>query len=164
MDALECLKTRRSVRKFLPESISEMAIQEMIDAGRLAATARNVQPWEFIFVTNPDTRKKLADIMEYGKFIAEAPLCIVVLSKETKYFLEDGSAATENILLAAHALGYGACWVAGDKKDYAPDVCKLLGVPEGYRLISSIAVGKPATSSSPAPKRNLEEVIHREKF
>lgn len=165
MDAMECLKTRRSVRSFEDEPVPEEVVREIVDAGRLAATARNVQPWEFVVVTDPTLRRKLAGIMEYGKFIAEAPVCIVVLCQETKYYLEDGCAAAENLLLAAHALGLGACWVAGDKKPYADAVRQMVGAPEGYRLVASVALGKPASGQRGAPaKRPLDEVIHWERF
>jgi nitroreductase len=88
----------------------------------------------------------------------------VVFCKETKYYLEDGSAATENILLAAADLGLGACWVAGDKKPYADDVARLLKAPAGTRLISILPIGWPASEARQAKNRPLKEVIHWERF
>ncbi|MEK7408612.1 MAG: nitroreductase family protein, partial [Acidobacteriota bacterium] len=88
----------------------------------------------------------------------EAALC-----KDTKYYLEDGSAATENILLAAHARGLGACWVAGDKKPYAPRILALVGAPAGYKLISLVPVGHPAEQPA-KDKRPLSEMLHWERF
>jgi len=126
MDAIECLKTRRSVRSFADKEIPANVIEDIIDAGRLAPTANNLQPWEFIVVTDKETRKKIAALTDWGKFIAEAGACIVVLSKDTKYYIEDGSAATQNIMLAAWAHGIGTCWVAGDKKAYAARSWKRL--------------------------------------
>jgi nitroreductase len=110
----------------------------------MSPSAVNIQPWEFIVVTDPETRKKIADLTDYGKFIANAPVCIAVFCKDTKYYLEDGSAATMAILLAAWSYGLGTCWVAGDKKHYAEPIRQLLGVPEGYKLVSLIAMGYPA--------------------
>ena len=165
MDALDCLRTRRSIRSFVAEPVPEETVRRIVDAGRLAATARNVQPWEFVVVTDRALRQQLAGIMEYGKFIAESPVCIVVLCQETKYYLEDGCAAVENMLLAAHALGLGACWVAGDKKPYADAVRQLVGAPEGYRLVASVALGKASAAQRPSPsKRSLDKVIHWERF
>ncbi|HHU82848.1 MAG TPA: nitroreductase family protein [Firmicutes bacterium] len=165
MDTLTALKTRRSVRKFTREEVPEGHLREIVDCARLAATARNEQPWEFVVVRTPALRGEIARLADYGRFIAEAPACLAVFCKETKYYLEDGAAATENSLLAAQALGLGTCWVAGDKKEYAEAVRQLLGVPMGYKLISLVAIGYPAEGKvAGPPKRRLEEVLHWEKF
>ena len=108
-------------------------------------------------------RAQLAEICEYGKFFTQAPVVIVVLCHETKYYLEDGAAATQNLLVAAAALGLGTCWVAGDKKPYADTVRALLGAPEGYRVVSHIAVGYAAETPAPA-KRPLRDVLHWERY
>ena len=163
METIEALKTRRSIRKFTDKPIPKEIIEDIIDCARLAPSANNVQPWEFIVVTKPETRKKLAEICDYGKFIKDAPVCIVVFCKNTKYYLEDGSAATENILLASHSYGLGSCWVAGDKKPYAEEIRKLLSAPEGYKLVSLVPIGYPEEKPKPR-KRKLEEVLHQEKF
>lgn len=162
MDALEALRTRRSVRKYRSDAVSKEDIETLVDMARLAASARNEQPWEFIVVTEGRIRQKLSEIATHGKFIADAPVCIVVVCKDSMYYLEDGSAATENILVAAHALGLGTCWVAGDKKEYAQDILNLLNVPAGYKLVSNIAVGYGEPSEP--QKRSLDEVIHWEDF
>jgi nitroreductase len=164
MDAIECLKTRRSVRNFSDKEIPEDAINEIIDAGRLAPTANNLQPWEFVVVTDKPVKKKIADITDGGKFIAEAPLCFFVISKDIKHYLEDGSAATQNIMLSAWARGIGTCWVAGDKKPYAGKILEILGVPAGYKLVSMIAAGYPKSMPGAVNKRGLGEVMHKEKF
>jgi nitroreductase len=101
---------------------------------------------------------------DHGPFIADAPVCIAVLAKDTKYYLEDGSAATQNILVAAHALGLGACWVAGDKKPYAPKVVEYLGAPDVMRLVALVAVGWPEGPLPNPKKRPLQEVVHWGKF
>jgi len=164
MELLKVLKERRSIRNFEKKEVPKEVIEDIIDCGRLAATAVNIQPWEFIVVTNSEIREKIADITDYGKFIKDAPVCVAVFCVEnTKYYLEDGSAATENILLAAKAYNLGSCWVAGDKKRYTEDIRKLLEVPIGYKLISLIALGYPAEIPNP-PKRSLKEVLHREKW
>jgi len=163
MEAIQALTTRRSIRRFQLKPIPPELIERIVDAGRLAPTARNVQPWEFVVVTDAGRRAEIAEITDYGKFIAEAPACIVVLSKPTKYFLEDGAAATTNMLNAAHALGLGACWVAGDKKPYTDRIVKLCGAPKDMRLIALIAVGYPDENPNPE-KRPLEEVLHWESF
>jgi len=163
MDAIETLKTRRAVRTYTSDALPRDIIEDIIDCGRLAATAINIQPWEFVVVTDAALRGRIAEATDYGKFIADAPVCVVVLCRETKYYLEDGSAATQNILLAAHAHGLGSCWVAGDKKPYAADICRLVGAPPGYKLISLIAIGYPAERPEKA-KRPLADVLHWEKY
>jgi len=163
MDAIEALKTRRSVRAYKAEPVPRKIIEDVIDCGRLAATAINIQPWEFVVVTEPEMRRKIAQTTDHGKFIAQAPACVVVLCEEAKYYLEDGSAATQNILLAARAHGLGSCWVAGDKKPYAPDICRLVGAPRGYRLVSLIPIGYPAETPEQT-KRPLTDVLHWEKY
>jgi len=163
MDAIERLKTRRAVRTYTSDALPRDIIEDIIDCGRLAATAINIQPWEFVVVTDAALRGRIAEATDYGKFIADAPVCVVVLCRETKYYLEDGSAATQNILLAAHAHGLGSCWVAGDKKPYAADICRLVGAPPGYKLISLIPLGFPAESPEKA-KRPLADVLHWEKY
>lgn len=165
MDAIEALKTRRSIRKYLEKPVPKEIVEDIIDTARLAPTANNVQPWEFVVVTDSKVRKQLAEITDYGKFFSVAPVCIIVFSKDAKYYLEDGSAATENILLAARAHGLGSCWVAGDKKAYADRIRELVGVPIGYKLVSLIAVGYPAEAHpEPKGKRSLSSMVHWEKF
>jgi nitroreductase len=163
MDAIEAMKSRRSVRAFKPDPIPETIIEEIIDCGRMAASAINIQPWTFVVVTNADMRRRIAYTTDYGAFIAMAPVCVAVLCRDTKYYLEDGCAATENILVAARAMGLGACWVAGDKKEYAPVICEMLGAPRGYKLVSLVAMGVP-TETPEAVKRPLSEVLHWEHF
>ena len=164
MDALDALRERRSVRAYdAKRPVTREQIETIIDCGRLAATARNVQPWEFIVVTDPGVRAALAALAANGPFIADAPVCIAVTCQDGAYYLEDGCNATQNILLAAHALGLGACWVAGDKKPYAGAVADLLGVPKGCRLVSLVPVGYAAAVPSPK-KRSVSEVLHWEKF
>jgi nitroreductase len=163
MDAIEVLKTRRSVRAFQGEPVPKEIIEDIVDCGRLASTANNVQPWEFVAVTESGMLRRIASITDYGKFIVEASVCVLVLCKDTKYYLEDGSAATENILLAARAHGLGSCWVAGDKKPYAAEFCRLVGAPQGYKLVSLIPIGYPAESPEKS-KRPLSDVLHWEKY
>jgi nitroreductase len=163
MDAIEVLKTRRSVRAFTPQAVPPEVLADIIDCGRLAASAINIQPWEFVVITGGELRRKIAATTDHGRFIVNAPVCVVVLCRETKYYLEDGSAATQNILLAARAHGLGSCWVAGDKKPYADEICRLVGAPEGYHLVSMIALGYPAEQPEKA-KRPLADVLHWERY
>ena len=165
-DSLSLLKIRRSVRSFSDKGIPKKQLEEIVDAARFAPTARNVQPWEFVVVTDKNKLTELANLAENGRFIAQAVACIAVFSADTKYFLEDGSAATCNILLAATALGIGSCWVAGDKKPYCQEVNALLNAPLDMKLISIVALGYPQDKNifRVMAKRELKELIHWEKF
>jgi len=163
MDAIDVLKTRRSVRACRREPVPREVVEDIIDCGRLAATAINIQPWEFVVVTEPEMLRKIAETTDHGKFIIQAAACVVVLCRDTRYYLEDGSAATENILLAARAHGLGSCWVAGDKKPYTSDICRLVGSPQGCKLVNLIPIGYPAETPVPS-KRPLAGVLHWEKY
>jgi nitroreductase len=163
MDAIEALKTRRSIRAYTGAPVSREMIEQIIDCGRLAATARNLQPWEFVVVTERDMLRRLAELTTYGKHIASAAACILVFCGPSTWYLEDGAAATENILLAARALGLGTCWVDGDKKPYAETVRQLAGAPQGHKLISMIPLGYPAESPQQS-KRPLSQVLHWERY
>lgn len=162
--ALDVITSRRSCRKYKTDPVSREDIETIVNAGRLAATGRNVQPWHFVVVTDEATRKRLVEINDHGDFITQAPACIIVLCDQTKYYLEDGAAATENIMLAAEALGLGSCWVAGDKKPYADKILTLIGTPAKMKLISQIAVGYAADTNDRSQKHSLSDVLHWEKF
>lgn len=159
LEVLKVLKERRSIRRYQKKEVPGEIIRDIIDCARFAPTARNIQPWKFVVITDSSLRKKIADICDYGKFIADAPVCIVVFCEDTKYYLEDGSAATTYILLAAKAYGLGSCWVAGDKKPYAEEIRGLLNIPAGYKLVSLISIGYPEGTISLPYKKPLDEVL-----
>lgn len=166
MDVFEALRKRRSVRVFQDKAIPKEELEKIIDAARFAPTARNVQPWEFIIITDKKVLKQIGDLAENGRFISGCAVCLAVFCSDTKYYLEDGCAATVNILNAATALSIGSCWVAGDKKPYCQQVSKLLKAPEGLRLVSLIALGYPQEKEAfrLADKKPIEKILHWEKF
>jgi len=164
MDFFETVTNRKSVREFSEKEVGKEVLEKIIDAGHLAATARNEQPWEFIITSDKEILKKICSFCPNGPFIKNAPHLIVVFSKDTKYYIEDSSAATQNMLLAIESLGLGGCWVAGDKKDYAEEVGTIFNVPEGYRLVSMISVGYPKKPQTPKAKKSIKEVLHWEKW
>jgi len=164
MDALTAIAARHSTRSYGTRPVPKEILEQLVDAGRRAPTARNEQPWEFVVVTRPGTRQRIAELADYGKFIAQAPACVAVFAKDTKYYLEDGAAATQNLLVAATALGVQSCWVAGDKKSYCGAIADLLGVPRAYNLVSLVALGYAEKPGKPTPKRDLNKVLHWEQF
>ena len=166
MDILDGLKKRRSVRVFAKKAVPRETLEQIVDCARFAPTARNEQPWEFVVLTDPARIKKLAELTDYGRFIANAPACVAVLCADTKYYLEDGSAATMNLQMAAMAFGIGSCWVAGDKKSYSGQINEFLGVPAQYKLVSLVPLGFPDNASifREIDKRPLAELLHWEKY
>ncbi len=164
METIDAISKRVSVRKYRPDPVEKPLLEKLVDAARRAPTARAVEPWEFIVVLNRETLTRLGQIADHGPFIKNAACCIAVYCRDTKYYLEDGCAATENILLAAADAGLGACWVAGDKKTYAEEISNLLGVPAGMKLVSLISLGWPEKETHSARKRGVGEVIHWEKY
>jgi len=164
MDTFDAISKRASVREYAAGGIEKELLEKLVDAARRAPSARAVEPWEFIVVTDRSILEKLGTVANTGTFIKTAAACIAVYCADTKYYLEDGSAATENILIASAGLGLGACWVAGDKKPYAKEVSDLLGVPGDMKLVSLISIGRPKKEPRQAKRRNLKDVIHWEKF
>ena len=163
MDALQALRTRRSIRKYEDKPIPKETLETIVDCGRLAASGRNEQPWEFVVVTDPKIKKKIAEATDHGKFITQAAACIAVFCRNTTYYIEDGAAATQNILVGAWALGIGTCWIAGDKKHYANTIGDLVNAPDNTKLVSLIALGYPMEEPI-KPKRKLEDVLHWNSF
>jgi len=163
VDAIECMKTRRSIRAYHQKPIPREIIESIVDCGRLAATAINIQPWLFVAVEDEDLRGHIAEATDYGKFIAAAPVCIALFCRQVKYFVEDGSAATQNILNAARALGLASCWVAGHQKPYAARIRDLLGLPAEYQLVSLVPVGYGAEEPKPE-KRPLSDVLRWNRY
>src|SRR5512140_3683168 len=101
METSEAMAKRRRIRKYKPGPVPKETLSKLIDAGRLAPTGNNEQPWEFVVVTEREKLRQIGALAEYGKFIADASACIVVLCQPNRHYVEDGSAATTQILLAA---------------------------------------------------------------
>lgn len=166
MDIIEVIKTRRSIRQYKDKPIPKEILEKIVDAARFAPTARGIQPWEFIVITEPSSLNKIGNLADTGRFISKAKSCIAVFCNDTKYYIEDGCAATQNILIAATAQGVASCWVAGDKKPYCDNINKVLNAPEAFKLVSLIALGYPESEDSfrIIDKRSLNEVMHWERF
>ena len=157
MEALEAIQKRRSVRKFTGDIVPRADLEKIVDAGRLAATGSNRQPWEFIVVTD---REIIDQLTVVGMWMREAGAIIaVVLDPYSHWWLEDGSAAIENMLIASTALGYGSCWVEGDALPREEEFKTILFVPKGKRLLALIPIGVPAEWPT-VEKRPLESVLH----
>ncbi len=158
------IKSRRSVRKYKPTKIAPYVIQDVLDCGRLAPTAKNLQPWLFGAVTDRDLLRQIAELTDNAPFIADATVCFTIFGRpDETYYLEDCAAATMSMIIALQNLGLGSCWVAGDKKPYAGAIRDLLRVPSEYSLVSLIPAGAAAEIENP-PKKRLEEVSFLDRY
>ncbi len=164
MDAIKAIKTRKSIRAYKPDKIKKEILEEIVDCGRLAATAMNVQPWEFVVITDSEKLIKISELMNHSQFVGKSSAGIFIISKNTEYYLEDISAATENILIACNAHKLGACWIAGDKQSFAEPIKNFIGVPKDYKLVSIVSLGVADENPPAKEKRPLSEVIHWEKY
>lgn len=148
------LFARRSVRAFVPKSVSEDMVRAIFEAAMAAPSAVNKRPYDFIRVDDKALLGKIAELLPNGKFLVDAPLGIVVcgdISKahanELSFLLQDCSAAIENILLAVSALGLGACWLGvHPRPERIEGLRRLFDLPETIIPVSVIAVGHPAGS------------------
>jgi nitroreductase len=173
LDLFEAIRLRRSIRAFTRDEVSDEEVEKILDAARRAPSAGNIQPWEFIVVRRPEIKRRLARAALHQTFIEEAPVVIVVCADEVRsgrgygsrginlYCIQDTAAATENILLAACALGLGACWVGAFRED---EVKAALGMPRGVRPVAIVPVGHPAERPRAPYKRSLREIVHFETF
>jgi len=161
--AIETMKTRRSIRTYKPGTVERAVIEEIVDCARLAPTAMNDQPWEFVVITDKKELARIPTLLGHAEYVANAAFAVLVLGREANSTVEDCCAAAENLLLAAEAHGLGACWVAGAPQPYAPAVVKAFGAPENLKLIAIVSVGIPGEAPQ-VEKRLLSEVLHWERF
>lgn len=170
METIDCIKTRRSVRKFLDKPVPWGNISTILDCGRMAPSAGNLQSWKFIVVEDKEPKEQLAKACVNQLWIAEAPYIIVIVSEYEKmkrfydtrgerlYSVQSCAAAAQNMLLAAHDLGLGACWVGAFDEE---KIKTLLGCPAEIRPQVIIPVGYPAEKDEKPNKFPLEIVSYR---
>jgi nitroreductase len=163
MNTFTCIRTRREIREYLDKPIPEEILQKILEAGRLAPSSKNSQPWLFIVIRNKDTLRKISGLTPTGVHIAKAPLAIAILMDCAKLPEIDGARATQNMVLAAWDLGIGACWVANFYEDGVKD---LLGAPQRMKLVTVMPFGYPAEPKTNRKKNRkpLQEMVHYERF
>ncbi|HJW65306.1 MAG TPA: nitroreductase family protein [Candidatus Bathyarchaeia archaeon] len=173
MELQEAIKGRRSIRNFKKQNIPEETITQLIEAASYAPSAGNIQPWQFIIIRNPTIKKKLAESALNQAHIKQAPIVIVVCADEkrssmgygtrgkTLYCLQDTAAATQNILLTAHSLGLGTCWVGAFNED---DAREAVNAPEGVRPVAMIPVGIPDGNPKQRSRKLLSQITHYDSF
>jgi nitroreductase len=165
MELMEVLLTRRSIRKYTDKKIENEKIDILLKAAMYAPSAMNYQPWEFIVMDDKELFSELLKIITHAEMLKESTLAILVcgdLSKEKyeEYNAQNCSAATQNILLAAHDLALGAVWIAAyPNKEVIDKIKKLLNLPDNILPVSLISMGYPAEEKT-AEERFIKEKIH----
>lgn len=169
MDALETIRTRRSIRKFKNKKVADELIREILNAGMSAPSAGNEQPWHFIVVKDRSILDEVPKYSPYAGMVKEADFAILVcgdtkLEKYRGFWIQDCSAAVQNILLAAHALGLGAVWTGVyPMMDRAEGFRKHLNIPNDVMPLAFIPVGYPAEEAG-AVDRFREERVHYDRW
>jgi len=161
LDVFEAIKTRRSIRRYRKEPIPEEVLLKVLEAGRWAPSAKNSQLWNFIVLKDEEIKRKIAEVFPSGRFLADAACGIAVVTdpKTSNHAVEDGAAAAQNMLLAAHALGLGACWLGVYGGVYEEKIKEILNVPKEKFLVSIISLGFPAETLTAKPRKSLEEIL-----
>ena len=173
MDVLEAIKTRRSIRKYKSKPVEWDKVSEILNAGKLAPSAGNLQNWMFITVQEEATRKKIAEACLNQAWMAAAPTHIAITAEPEKarryygirgerlYTIQNCAAAAQNMLLAAKELGLGACWVSAFDDDM---ISRVLGLPEHCRVYAIITIGYSAEEPEQPPKYRIEHVVRFERW
>ncbi|HDI85823.1 MAG TPA: hypothetical protein ENF83_00245 [Candidatus Korarchaeota archaeon] len=168
-DLFEVMGRRRSVRSYLPDPVAEGDLNKIIEAACSAPSAGNLQAYRIVVVRDPETRRRLADACWGQRFIAEAPVSLVFLSDPAVsarrygsrgaelYSLQDATIACAFAMLAAHALGYGTCWVGAFNDGAVLRAVGALGV--GLRPVAVLTVGKPRAPPGTTGRRPVEEIV-----
>ena len=169
MDLYEVIRQRRSVRRYENRPIEEAKLLRVLEAARLAPSARNMQEWRFIVVRDAETRRRLCEAAKGQASVAEAPVVIaacgtvldvVMACGQTTYPI-DLSIAVEHLVLAAEAEGLGTCWIGAFLEDQAR---AILGVPDTIRIVALLPMGYPAEHPDARPRKALEEIVAWEKW
>ena len=168
MNVLEAIRTRRSVRKYKPEEIPEEDLKEILTAAQLAPSAGNRQPWRFVVVRDPETKKKMGEAARGQTWISDAGVIVAALAMPRdspeiypRWVERDVMTAVEHMVLAAWSLGYGTCWIGAFYED---KVKELLGVPEGMTVINLLPIGVPDQKPEARGRKPLKELFHEDRF
>ena len=168
MDVYECIRSRRTVRQYKPDPVPERVIRKILRAGRWAPSSSNSQPWNFVVITESATIARLAEVATQGSFIADAPLVFaIVMAPDAPRPQLDAGRALQQMELVAWEEGLGTCFVGVRAEEQQVGVKEILGIPEGYHLITLMPYGYRTglPSGRPSvPRKPMEEMAHRERF
>jgi len=164
METLEAIFTRRSIRKFSDRQIQESDINRLLKAGMYAPSANNSQPWHFVVINERELLDRIPTFHPWSKMCFQAPLAIVVCAyvpagKKFDLWVQDCSAATQNILLTAHAIGLGGVWLGvHPREERIAGVRDLLGLPEEVHPVSIVVLGYPNEQPETPERFDLAKV------
>ena len=164
MDAIEAILSRRSIRCYTPQPVPEAVIKQLLEAAMSAPSAGNEQPWQFVVITDRRTLDEIPGFHPYAEMVKEASVAILVcgdlrLEKYKDHWVQDCSAATQNLLLAAHANGLGAVWVGiYPTEDRILRMRKLLGLPRHVIPLCLVPLGHPAERAPRAERYDASRV------
>lgn len=166
MEILDLIKSRRSVRRYSSKKVSRELIKKILEAGRWAPSGLNNQPWRFIVITSKEQKEEIKNFTADSRIIEEAfCLIIVFLDKKNSYNrtkdLMAIGACIQNMLLEAHSLGLGTCWL-GEILNRREEVEKKLRVSEEYEMVAAVCLGYPAEKAQKSSRLKLEELILKE--
>lgn len=166
MKGIEWILARRSIRSYTPDPIPVATVKTLLEAAMAAPSASNRQPWEFVAVRDPGLREQLSGTSAWTGMVAHAPLCIVVCGhpNDSRHWVEDCSAAAQNILLGATSLGLGSVWLGlYPAEERLRAVRKILGLPDDVSPLCMIAIGFPTEAKPPHTKYDPAKV-HFDRF
>ena len=169
MNAIDVILSRRSIRRYTSQTVSDEMVKELLEAAMAAPSAGNEQPWHFVVIKDRNILNEIPKIHPHSQMLKEAPVAILVcgdeqLQKYQGYWVQDCSAATENLLIAVQAKGLGAVWLGVYPiEDRVVGIRKLLGIPENVIPFSLISIGYPAEQKPPANRYN-ESRVHRDRW
>jgi nitroreductase len=165
--SIDIIFARRSIRKFKEQEIEENKLTKIIEAGMAAPSSRNIKPWHLVTITERKTLNRLAEAHPYGKMLFQATAAIAVCGDTNlspDYWIQDCSAVTENILIAAAALDLGSCWLGcHPRKERVSAIKKILSIPDNVGVLSLIAIGYPAENKE-ARTQYDKSLDHRQKW
>ena len=165
MDAIEAITTRKALRVFAPDKVAPEKLRQIIDAGRHAMSARNLQPWQFVVIYDRDRIREIGALCATGRFVSEAPAAVIVLKDtgNTRWADIDCAQAVQNMATAAWSLGLGTCWVGNFD---AQKISQMLGVPPPWAIFTILAFGYPNSESPPQsrPLKPRREIVHYERW
>jgi nitroreductase len=163
MDVIEAIRKRRSIRKYQDREVENEKLDLLLEAARLAPSAKNKQNWKFIVVKDKKVKKQLVPACKNQKFVGEAPVVIAGIADPTvnKWYKIDMGIAFEHIALEAVELGLGTCWIGAFYED---QVKKVLNVPDELEVVVLITIGYPAEQPEKRPRKNINEIVMYEKF